>query len=68
MSTMITDNPAQELQRLSSTGFFIDKPADQSKGDYLAAIALREGQQFGLEDALANHYLDIAVYARSVGV
>lgn len=67
-SSITTVDPAQELQRLSATGFFIDKPADQSKGDYLAVIALREAKRFGLEDALANQYLDLAVYAREVGV
>ena len=63
----MSDSLAQELQRLSASNFFADKPDDQSKGDYLAAVALREGQRWGLEDSLANHYLDLANYARSVG-
>ena len=58
---------AAELARLSATNFFADKPADQSKSVYLYYVALREAQRWGIEDPLANYYIGLSAYARSVG-
>jgi hypothetical protein len=63
----IKNDPAAELARLSATGFFRDKPADQSQASYLYNVAKREAARFGVYDYLANHYIYIAAHARKVG-
>lgn len=57
-----------ELRRLEATNFFQDKPADQSKSDYLEHIAGKEAARFGVYDYLANFYALLAGYAKTVGV
>jgi hypothetical protein len=57
----------QELQRLTSTNFFQDKPEDETQAVYLYRIAKREAKRFGVYDYLASHYIRVAAYARTVG-
>jgi hypothetical protein len=64
--TLIKDDPAAELRRLSSTNFFRDKPAEQTQASYLHHVAKREAKRFGVYDYLAEHYAHLAAYARTV--
>lgn len=64
---LIKDDNEAELARLSSTNFFIDKPADKTKAVYLYEVAKREAARFGSENYLAAHYFRMSAYARTVG-
>jgi hypothetical protein len=66
-NVLIKNDPAAELARLSATNFFRDKPADQAKSSYLYEMAKREASRFGVYDYLADHYVRMAAYARTVG-
>lgn len=66
-NVLIKDDPARELQRLSATNFFIDKPVDEPKSVYLYHVAMREAKRFGPENYLAAHYFRMSAYARTVG-
>ena len=66
-NVIIRGNMEQELQRLNTTGFFRDKPADQPQSSYLYDVALREARRWGTNDPLALHYAQMSAYARTVG-
>jgi hypothetical protein len=63
----IKNDKAAELARLKETNFFRDKPAEQKPSSYLYEIAKREAARFGVYDYLADHYVRMAAYARTVG-
>lgn len=66
-STLIKDDQAAELARLSATNFFTDKPADVTQSVYLYRIAMREAARFGADNYLAAHYFRMSAYAKTVG-